>query len=95
MRNTTLSGKPSMPSAWSAMVHGKIKPMLEDDAIWQPTYNSLVAAVVAVWITALLIGLAAWAQFALPTAAPAGPSTSPASLHSLGTGAAEATGESF
>lgn len=24
---TTLSGKPSMPSAWSAQVHGKVQPL--------------------------------------------------------------------
>ncbi|GEM_PF-3460510 len=24
---TTLSGKPSMPCAWSAQVHGKVQPM--------------------------------------------------------------------
>jgi len=46
MRNTTLSGKPSMPSAWSAMVHGKVRPMLEDDAIWQPFYRSLSGLVI-------------------------------------------------
>ena len=34
------------------------------------------------------------ARNSLPTAAPAGSSSSPASLHSLGTGAAEAAGES-
>lgn len=35
---------------------------------------------------------AALSPYSLPTAAPAGSSSSPASLHSLGTGAAEATG---
>lgn len=27
MRDTTLSGKPSMPSAWSAQVHGPVRPL--------------------------------------------------------------------
>ncbi|MYL97055.1 hypothetical protein GR702_04615 [Novosphingobium sp. FGD1] len=86
-------------TAQRALWHGKIKPMLEDDATWQPTYNMLVAAVLAVWATAFLIGLAAWAQIAfpadhVPTVAPT--STSPAgptSSNALGTGAAEATGD--
>lgn len=44
-RNTTLSGKPTMPCAWSAMVHGKVRPMLTDDATWEPIYRGLVWAV--------------------------------------------------
>lgn len=47
------SGKPSMPSAWSAQVHGKVQPlrpslwgriraMLCDDAAWRATYCGLV-----------------------------------------------------
>lgn len=50
----------------------------------------LHAAIIA---TVFVMGAAAWWRTSLPTAAPAGKSSSsPASLHSLGTGAAEATG---
>ncbi len=40
----------------------RLRAWLVDETRWQPSYNSMVAAVVAVWITAALIGLAAWAQ---------------------------------
>ncbi|EJU15136.1 hypothetical protein LH128_00095 [Sphingomonas sp. LH128] len=36
------SGKPSMPSARSFQVHGKIRPLLEDDALWGPIDRGLV-----------------------------------------------------
>lgn len=97
MKNARLNGKPSMPSAWSAQVHDKIKPMLENDAAWEPAYRSLVGAVAAVWITVVVIGVFAWAQFAipLPTVAPLGNAPAkPTSLQVHGAGAAVATGES-
>lgn len=54
-----------------------------------PALYGLHAAIIA---TVFVMGVAAWWRNSLPTAAPAGSSSSPASLHSLGTGAAEATG---
>lgn len=71
---------PVMSEARRQHVHGRL---LTSDAIWQPTYRALVAAVVAVWMTAALIGFAAWAQFASPAASqltPADGTTSPASI---------------
>lgn len=50
-------------SPWS-----RLRTWLANDALWEPTYRSLVAAVLAVWMTVLLIGLAAWAQVAFPAA---------------------------
>ncbi|WP_159975806.1 MULTISPECIES: hypothetical protein [unclassified Novosphingobium] len=40
------------PTAMRRHWHGKIKPLLEDDAVWQPTYNALVAVAVTPWIVA-------------------------------------------
>ncbi|EJU15134.1 hypothetical protein LH128_00085 [Sphingomonas sp. LH128] len=51
-------------------------------------YQQAVAATPPLALTAACLR----ARNTLPTAAPAGSSSSPASLHSLGTGAAEATG---
>lgn len=50
-------------SPWS-----RLRAWLVNDELWEPAYRSLVASVVAVWITVCLIGLAAWAQVYFPAA---------------------------
>jgi hypothetical protein len=56
------------PLQRSTSIWSRIRAWPVNDAIWHPAYNSLVAAVLVVWITVLLIGIAAWAQFAFPAA---------------------------
>lgn len=56
-RNTTLSGKPSMPCAWSAQVYGKVRPMLTDDVTWERIYRGLVWANASVWGLAAAIAI--------------------------------------
>lgn len=56
------------PLQRSTSLWSRVRSWLVDDSVWHPTYNSLVAAVLAVWITAVLIGAAAWAQVAFPAA---------------------------
>lgn len=59
MRDATLSGKPSMPCAWSAQVHGKVRPLQPSlwsrilpwivcDETWEPFYRSAVQLVALV-----------------------------------------------
>lgn len=73
------------PTAMRRHWHGKIKPLLEDDAISEPTYKSLVAAVAAVWMTVILIGAAAWLQFSSTTSGPDRTgTTNPASTEAAG-----------
>lgn len=72
-------------SPWS-----RLRTWLANDALWEPTYRSLVAAVLAVWMTVLLIGLAAWAQVAFPAASqPQAEAHTPARIEA----AAGATGD--